>query len=183
MIEERRAIGSGIWRMSETMRELGDELVDNGGEMTPEIETRLRTVERGAPALVDGIQQLALKVKSEEGALDAEIKRLQALKKSRANAVEGLKRFMLNFMLNTGVERIEGDLCTASVRTSAESVQCDEAAVMSPFASQIEELGRSLPSYLTVEVKVSKTALKEAIRRGEPVKGAMLVRNKTLTLK
>lgn len=180
---ETRRIGGDIWRMDATMEEINNELMDNGGEITEEMVQRIEGAELTAEGVVDGIRALASKVSAENDAIADEIKRLQALKKARTNAVEGLKRYLLSYMLRNRITRIESPTCTASIRNNAESVECDEEAVLAPFMAQVERLREELPAYVKVKVEVGKTELKKAMQDGQPTAGAQLVRTMSVQIK
>lgn len=183
MTDERRNVGGGIWRMDATMREIEAELMENGGELTPEMEERIGLAEETAAEVADGLQALAAKAASEGEALDKEIKRLQALKKSRQNAVDGLKRYMLSFMVKHGMRRVEGRYCTVSVRDNAESVSCDDARVLQPWDAAVQRLRETLPSWVRLKTEVAKTELKDALKEGREVEGAALVRTQSLGMR
>lgn len=185
-METKRQIGGGIYRLNETLAEVNDELMENGGELTPELEQKLAGAELTQVEVVDGLQSLIAKVKTEDAAIADEIKRLQALKKSRANGLEGLKRYLLSYMLNNGVERIEGAYCKVSVAAGRESVEVDENTVLEngTISSIIDVARKNLPSYVTLEAKVNKTALMQSLKSGEPVPGDVeIVRRPYLLIK
>lgn len=169
--------------MDATMREIEAELMENGGELTPEMEERIGLAEETAAEVADGLQALAAKAASEGEALDREIKRLQALKKSRQNAVEGLKRYMLSFMVAHGLKHVEGRWCTVSVRDNAESVSCDDARVLQPWDAAVERLRETLPAWVRLKTEVAKTELKDALKGGQEVEGAALVRTQSLGMR
>ncbi|MBQ1524142.1 MAG: siphovirus Gp157 family protein, partial [Firmicutes bacterium] len=98
-METRKEIGSAIWRMNNTIYEVSEALEESGGELTPEIEEKLESSKLTKVEVADGIKTLMAKVKTEDAALAEEIKRLQALKKARATALESLKRYLLDYML------------------------------------------------------------------------------------
>lgn len=155
----KKSIGSSIWRLNATLESVNDELMENGGELTPELEEALANAEMSQVDIVDGLHELMRFAKTQDTILADEIKRLQGLKKARANALEGLKKYLLNYMLGNGVQKIEGKYCKVSVASGKESVSCDEAALISKIEDKVTELGLTLPPYITLEVKVSKSAL------------------------
>ena len=53
--------------------------------------------------------------------------------------------------------------------------------MLAPYARHIQQLESRLPDYLTVEIKVSKTALKEAIK-AEGVMPAGVAESESLSL-
>ena len=184
-METRKEVGGGIYRLNETLALVNEELMENGGELTPELEQKMESAALTQVEVVDGLQTLITKVKSEDEAIAAEIKRLQALKKSRANGLEGLKRYLLNYMLNNGIKTIEGAFCKVSVAEGRESVESDDDAILESGSvkSIIDVARKNLPSYVTLEAKVSKTALLQSIKAGEPVPEVEVVRRPYLLIK
>lgn len=185
-METKKEIGGGIYRLNETLLSVNEELMENGGELTPELEDRLASAELTQVEVVDGLQTLITKVKSEDAILAEEIKRLQALKKSRANGLEGLKRYLLSYMLNNGIERIEGAFCKVSVASGRESLEVNEDVLIDRAKPMVEEISKNLPAYINLEVKVSKTELMNAVKDGEPIPaeaGAVIVRKPYLLIK
>ena len=177
-----KTIGSGIWRMSEEMKNITDELIDNGGEMTEELTQRIESLQLSGGLLVDQIQQVGAYIETQNAVLDSEIKRLQAIKKTRANAAEGVKRFLLSFMINNGIKKIEGDYSTATLCAGRESCKCDEEAIKAQVAQQVADLSKQLPSYITLEVKVAKGEILNMLKAGEPAPGE-IVKNPYILIK
>lgn len=161
---DKKQIGSAIWRMDRTLQEVNEELMENGGELTSELQTRLDDAGLTAEQVADGLQQLITKTKSEDAMIGDEIKRLQALKKARANAIEGLKGYLLSFMQNNGIKRIEGTYCNATINAGQVSTVVDEDTLLQPFNHKVNELNESLPSWVQAELKLDKKALKETFK-------------------
>lgn len=108
---------------------------------------------------------------AEIDSLDKEIKRLQAMKKTRQNAIESFRDYMRINMENSGITKIESPLFKISLGKGQEVVEVDPAV--------------KLPEQFTrVKTEVDKTALKAALKNGEIVDGARLVEGKSrLTIK
>lgn len=178
-----RDLSRGIWRLNGQILDIQDELMENGGEMTEAIMNVIEHCELSQAEIVDGLMQVSKAADADKEAIDKEIKRLQDLKKSRVNAVDGIKRYLLNFMVSQGISEIQGQLSTAKVAKGRESLEMDEDVVMSPYASQLLHIQDQLPPFIKATFKVSKTELKKAIDEGEPVIGARVVCNPSLRLK
>lgn len=107
-------------------------------------------------------------------AIDNEIKRLQALKKSRANTAEKLREYLLGNMLATQIDSIESPLVTIKIRQNPESVEVfDEKMIPSDFMDW-----PAMPP-----PKPNKTAIKKAIQSGQEVAGCKLTRSNSLIIK
>jgi hypothetical protein len=62
-----------------------------------------------------------------------------------------------------GIKKLEGELCSMT-RTTTKSLDVDEELLLTAYAEKIAKLQASLPEYLTIEVKVSKTAIKNKFK-------------------
>ena len=105
-------------------------------------------------------------------AIDDEIKRLQALKKSYTKKKENLSNYIKMCMIANNIKAIETPIGKLSVVNNAESVEIyDETLIDKKFIKT------------KVEETISKTDIKNAIKNGEEVQGARLVRNTRLAIK
>ena len=105
-------------------------------------------------------------------AIDEEIKRLQALKKSYAKKKENLSNYIKMCMIANNIKAIETPVGKLSVVNNAESVEIyDESLIDKKFIKT------------KIEETISKTDIKNAIKNGEEVQGARLVRNTRLAIK
>ena len=159
-----------IIRLDEQFAELNDALIENGGEVTPEIEAQMNALELSQVQVAENVRQVIAWGKKEDEFLDAEIKRLQGIKKARKNTVEYFKRRLLEVMIANGVGKIKTDFCSVSVNEGKESVGCDEAFITGRYANTVEEaLGGILPSYIKVELSVDKTEALRLLKEGAPI--------------
>lgn len=141
------------------------------GEFTPEIEQDLAITQE---QLQEKSLQYTYVIKNFEAdsqAIDNEIKRLKAMKESKDNAIDKMKEAVKNAMLASGIDKIESSLFKLSLRRS-EAVE----------VVSIDQLPESL---VTVKKTVSadKVKIKEAIKSGEVVPGAVIIENFNLQIK
>ena len=113
-------------------------------------------------------------IKNLEGnnaAIDAEIERLQALKKRNSSNVDKIKSNILWFMQQNNVDTIKSDLATFSKRKSE--------------STDIENIEQIPQEFITVKQPFvpDKTAIKKAIKEGIEVPGAKVVVNYNLQIK
>ena len=113
-------------------------------------------------------------IKNLEGnntAIDAEIERLQQLKKRNSSNIEKIKSNILLFMLQNNVVNIKSDLATFSLRKSE--------------STDIENIEQIPQEFITVKQTFvpDKTAIKKAIKEGREVAGAKVVINYSLQIK
>lgn len=151
--------------------QLIEALIENGGELTPELEEALLLNESNLQTKGTNYGLICKQIESEIDVIDAEIKRLTALKKSRNNAIDRLKTNLSNAMQIFGINELKTPILKINFRKS-ESVEIDNMA-------QIDK--RFLREKISVEA--DKVAIKEAIKSGEQVEGARLVENKNIQIK
>lgn len=123
--------------------------------------------------LADKREAVAVIIKeltAEAEAVDNEIENLKARKKQAANHIEWLKGYLLNSLEQTGEKGFESSKCKVTTRRS-ESVE---------VADDFND-----PRYLTEKVTYSpnKVAIKEAIKAGETIEGAIIKTNTNITIK
>jgi hypothetical protein len=104
-------------------------------------------------------------------AIDNEIKRLKSMKDANDRVIDRMKLAVKDAMLASGIDKIESSLFKLSLRRS-ESVE----------VVNIDQLPESL---VTVKKTVSadKVKIKEQIKNGIPVQGAVIVENFSLQIK
>lgn len=174
---------ASLYELQGTMLQIEQELDDNGGELTDELVVLLSDTELSIKQKADGYRAVIAKFSDKADAVDKEIKRLQALKKTANNAVERLKEYILRVMGTYGIKKIEGEYCSMT-RTATKSLEVNEEMLLAAHIEKIAELQASLPDYLTVEVKVSKTAIKNKFKNTDILPaGCAFVENDSLRIR
>ena len=121
-------------------------------------------------AKAQGIEMVCRELTKDVPAIEAEIKRLKALKEHRERVADGLHDYLKFHMSQTGIQKIEAPLFSISLRTNPPSVDVfDEAQVPNEFL---------VPKYT-----VSKTLLKEAMASGREIPGARMTRTTRIAIK
>ena len=110
-------------------------------------------------------------LESNNAAIDAEIDRLQALKKRNSSNIEKVKSNILWFMQQNNVDTIKSDLATFSKRKSE--------------STDIENIELIPQEFITIKQTFTpdKTAIKKAIKEGREVAGAKVITNYSLQIK
>jgi hypothetical protein len=144
--------------------EILQEIEQNEGELTPEIEE----------ALVINAQELSEKslayvefmgnLNAQNNRIEEEIKRLQLLKKKNTQLLEFLQKGLVQAVNEFGT--IHTGTYTIGVRNSEECIIEDSDRIPEKFKT------------VKMEVQVDKMAVKKAIKSGENVPGAHLQANK-----
>lgn len=149
-----------LFQLSADMSAIEDALWENGGELTPELEQALTETEQSLAVKTDGYNSLIRKFASQADVIDAEIKRLTALKKTCQNAEKRLKNHICETMGVFGIDKLEGQYCKIS-RAKTTSIETNDELLLATCLPAIAAINESLPPYIRVEPKISKTAIKE----------------------
>ena len=140
-------------------------------ELTPELEQELLINQEQLQTKGINYAKVIANYQSESDQIDAEIKRLKAMKESRDKKVTWLTESLKKAMIVSGIEKIESPLFKISLRKSeAVEVEIPEAL---PVDWQVKK----------VTITADKVAIKKAIKEGYSITGARLVENFSLQIK
>ena len=144
-------------------------IIDNNGELSPELSQALAINETELKEKAINYGYVIKSFEYENDIIDAEIKRLKALKEQKEKAIQKLKNAVSDAMNLYGIEKVESPALKLSFRKS-ESI----------------EISENLDKRFMIEkvtLQPDKVAIKEAIKKGEQVDGAVLVINQNLQIK
>jgi hypothetical protein len=160
-----------LYQIEQEYISLANQIIDNEGELSEELEKALMINQEQLEQKGKGYGYIIKDIEAEIDAIDVEIKRLSAMKKSRTNAVDKLKTTLSDAMQLFQISELKTPTLKINFRKS-ESVE-------------VEEIGLLDPLYVKVSVTQSadKTAIKEAIKGGAEVVGAVLKTNLNLQIK
>lgn len=172
-----------LFQLTADMAAIEDLLIENGGELTPEVEAMLTPTQEALAVKADGYNMLLRKLKAEETTCDTEAKYWAAKKKVAANAQKRIREHINDVMAFGGYDRIEGEHCKIS-RRETQALEVNEEVVLASMQERINELVESLPEFVKVDVSVSKTALKEWMEREHIIpEGVAYVTNSSVTIR
>lgn len=160
-----------LYNIQQEYISLAESIIDNDGLLSEEMEAALQI---NKDQLENKSQCYGFIVRQLEGEcdmIDNEIKRLEAMKKSRGKTVDRLKESVSKAMLLYEIDKIETPTLKISFRKS-ESIEIEEESL-------IDE------KFMTVKTTKTpnKTAIKEAIKNGEIVLGVTLKQNQNIQFK
>jgi hypothetical protein len=141
------------------------------GELTPDLENELIINQN---ELQIKAESYAYAIKSLEGdvsIIDEEIKRLRALKEAKNNAIERMKEAVVNAFQVYGITEVKSPTLKLSLRRSE--------AVEVINQDQLPECFVKAKTTYTPD----KVAIKDAIKSGLTVEGAVIVENFSLQIK
>ena len=164
-----------IFNITQQFIELASLIEEAGGELTPEMEQELTITRESFAAKAEGYAKVILKLESEAEAAAAEIKRVQAIKKTKETTVLRLREALLQALMvfgqedAKGIRRHETDLLKISTRKSQSVEITDEDALPELF--------------WVIKKEISKSAISNALKAGEEIEGAALRENISLTIR
>lgn len=159
-----------LWEITQEFLSLASYIEEAGGEATDEMMEELAINRENFGHKADGYAKLILKWESEIDTASAEIKRIQAIKKTKENAVARLKETLLHALTLYGQDgKWETPLMKLSTRRSVAVEIVDE--------TELPEL------FFVTKREVSKAAISAALKEGEDVPGAFLKENVSLQIK
>ena len=160
-----------LYQIENEYLQLSEMLIDSEGELTPEL---IEALEINGNNLKNKVVNYGYVIKQMEGnvdLIDAEIKRLQAMKKSRVNAADTLKETIKTAMLMYDLNTIEIPTMKLSFRKSESIEIINEAQLIEDFTTT------------KVTTTPNKVEIKEALKNGVEVAGAVMVTNLNLQIK
>ena len=165
------------------MAAIEDALWENGGELTEELALALSDTEAGMARKADGYAALIRSFAATKEIIKAEIDRLTKRKKVAENAEKRIKQHICDTMGMFGIEKIEGEKSKIS-RARTTAVETNDEQILAAYQQNLDELNALLPPYITAEMKVSKTAIKE-FQKAEGIlpAGAAIVENYSIRIR
>lgn len=158
-----------LYELSKELATINDELITADGEITPELEQRLDAVNLALSEKAAGLRKWLAIIDGDDGALDAEIKRLQRIKKTNGNLQERLKAYIKLNMELADKKKIETPIGTFSIAKSPPSLE-----IITP-----EMVPNDFKDEIPAHLEINKQRIKEAIEQGYEVPGAKLHTDKT----
>jgi hypothetical protein len=160
-----------IFNIQSEYQLLVNELIENGGEITPEIELALQINKDNFHSKSENFAYVTKQFDAEMDIIDNEIKRLQQAKKSREKTIQRLKDTIELAMLTFDIDKIETPLIKISFRKS-ESVE----------VSDVNELPNEFKTIKLTET-ADKLKIKDALKSGMFISGCSIKSNRNLQIK
>jgi len=160
-----------IYQISQDLEQVFNTIEANNGEVTEEIEKALSITQEQLNQ--KGVQYAfkCLDIDALNNQIDAEIERLNKIKKANNNLKERLKYILSNTMLHFGIEKLETPTLKVSFRKSESIEITDESQISKEFIT--EKITRT----------PNKTAIKEALKKGKVILGVEIKINQNLQIK
>ena len=152
-------------------RLLADTLIESGGELTDGMETALQINKPDLESKARSYGYVVLDLESEVEQIDAQIKRLSAMKSARNKTIDRLKETVSNAMQLFEISEVKTATLKLNFRKS-ESVEVDNVDLLDANY-KVEK----------VSITANKVKIKEDIKAGINVLGAVLQVNQNLQIK
>ena len=156
-----------LFNIDAELYEVYNEIENNGGEMTPELEATLEITEAERLTKGEGYVYVIKQLRSQSDMIKSEIKRLQEIEKRYQNSADKLADTLLQSVVAHG--QIKTALVTISTRKSKSVSITDESLLGAEF--------------MRIKTEPNKTAIKEALEAGQEVQGALIVENYSLNIR
>lgn len=160
-----------LYNIEQEYLEIANQLED--GELSEELEQSLAINERELQGKAIAYAYVIKEADDTVSVIDAEIKRLQALKKTEQNKAQRLKETISNAMELYGITEIKTEILKLNFRRSEGVICTDESvSVPSEFATVVPET-----------IKPNLVAIKAAIKEGREVAGFEIEERYSLQIK
>lgn len=158
-----------LFEITKDAKEIASELEE--GEFTPEMEERLSITQNELEEKSINYGRVVKNIEGDISLIDAEIKRLQALKSGKVKVIDRMKESVSNAMQAFNVDKIDTAIMKIFFRKS-ESLEVENDDLVP------EELKLS-----RVVVNPDKVRIKKMIKDGEEVPGCKIVSKLNLQIK
>ena len=157
-----------LYQLGEEQKELLSEIENNEGEITTDLAVKMNLLAENIEEKAVAYGFIIKQFEGEESLIDAEIKRLQELKKAKAKTKDYLKERISAALIEFGIEKVETPLLKLSFRKS-EAVEIVDESLLDA-------------KYFNYKPTIDKTTIKADLKEGE-VAGARMVSNLNLQVK
>jgi hypothetical protein len=163
-------MNKSLFQISTEARELASALIE--GELSPEMESALVINQNELQEKAINYGFVIKSIESDISIIDSEIERLQTLKTSRTNAIKRMKATVLEAMNIYGIKKVNSPTLNLSVRLNPRSVDLvNEYQIPDCYKKE------------KVTISIDKVMIKEDLRSGLEVPGAVLKRTQKLEIK
>lgn len=151
-----------LWEVGDQLQEVAEALVENGGELTPELAAKLEEIEG---AFEQKVERCVLYIRNLEATAQAakdEAGRLALLASGRQKAADGLKAYVKQELERAKRPKVETDLIVARIqKNSTPSVTCTVDVGALPL--NYVRITKSLDARAVLEAWKAQTPLPEGV--------------------
>lgn len=163
-------MNNNIYQIGQDYLNIMAQIEANDGELSDELMEQLEQNEADFQTKASNYVKMIRMWEGEASVIDAEIKRLQSLKKSRDGNVDRLKENLHQSMIGRGLDKVDLGLFKLSFRKSTAVIIDDQDLIPDKYKEEV------------TTIKVDKIALKKALAN-EEVEGAYIETRQNLQIK
>ena len=167
-----------LYQIEQDLLELYAQVEENGGEITPEIEEKLKITQENFTNKLENYTKFVKVLEGDIALMDSEIERINKLKQTRQNLVNRLELSMLNALKLFGNKDPKKDIWRFDLITFKLSTRQSQSVEI----LDEEDIADRFKVTKTTE-SISKTLIKKAIEDGQTVNGAIIKINHSLSIK
>lgn len=160
-----------LYEIEQQYVELANQIIDNDGEITEELEKQLKINENELKTKGQAYALIIKQFEADNASIKAEKERLDNLAKSRQKTIDKLKERLLQSMNLYQLKDITTPLTKISIRNSTSTTITDESSIPKEYM------------IITETKKPDKKSIKEALQNGTVVAGAELTTNQNINIK
>lgn len=160
-----------LYEIEQQYVELANQIIDNDGEITEELEKQLKINENELKTKGQAYALLIKQFEADNEMIKLEKARLDKLAKSRQTTIDRLKDRLLQSMNLYELKDITTPLTKISIRNSTSTIITDESSIPKEYM------------IITEEKTPDKKSIKEALQKGIIINGAELKSNQNINIK
>lgn len=160
-----------LYEIEQQYVELANQIIDNDGEITEELEKQLKINENELKTKGQAYALIIKQFEADNASIKAEKERLDNLAKSRQKTIDKLKERLLQSMNLYQLKDITTPLTKISIRNSTSTTITDESSIPKEYM------------IITEDKKPDKKSIKESLQNGTVVAGAELTTNQNINIK
>jgi hypothetical protein len=158
-----------LYEIDANLRKLWAKIEEQEGELTEENIKELESLEIEANEKIKGYGTIIREINSDADEVDAEIKRLEKIKKRLLSKADWLTNSLSQFMIANSLNEYKSIEVNIGFRASKKLV--------------IDDNVKLAKKWLRLKEEPDKQAIKDFIEQGGKVKGCKIVENKNIQIK
>lgn len=157
---------SALQKLIDQTKDIEMQLEESGGELTPELERTFNDISGELFSKIDAYGYLIRKMKSNIESMKTLISDMQKSVRAKENNLQHLKDYVVRIMKEYDYPELNGDTCKLRL-TSSTAMDVNEEVLLEPYKNKVSSIMKdTLPSWVKVEMNVSKTELKKLLEEG-----------------
>ena len=168
-----REMSISLYKLAGEIARIHEELGENGGELTDDIEQRLDAARITLKDKVLGIARWSRALDVEEDAIKSEYERLGRRLASKRNLNKRIKDYALGSLEKAGIQNLDDAIISVAVQLSPPALHIkDEGVIPNEFWQEV-----------AASRQLNKSLLKSVLNAGRIIEGAEITRGKNLGIR